>query len=265
MPKETKITFAKRLNTQLTWDDLILSSAILDEIRLIKTWIEKRDQLLEIKTLSKRIKPGFTALFTGPSGTGKTLTANLLGKETGLKVYKIDLSQVVSEYIGETEKNLSKLFEAAENKNWILFFDEADAIFGKRTEVKDSHSQYANQEVSYLLQKIEEYSGLVIFSLSENAVDESFLNRVQFVVEFPRPGTEERLKLWKQLFSGEMKLEASCNLDMIAQKYELTPQAMNNVFQYCTLKALQRKSNQILCVDVFHAVKREFRKEGRGV
>jgi len=265
MPKENKISFAHKLTTQLDWEDLILSPAIFDEIQLVKTWIDKRDQLSDIKTLAKRVKPGYTGLFSGPSGTGKTLTASLIGKETGLKVYQIDLSQVVSKYIGETEKNLSKLFETAENKNWILFFDEADALFGKRTQVKDSHSKYANQEVSYLLQKIEAYPGLVIFSISENEVDEYFLNRMQFVIEFPRPGTEERLKLWTQLFSGKMKLEPSCNLEMIAQKYELTAQAMNNVFQNCTLKALQRNSDEILCVDVFHAIKKEFRKEGRSV
>ncbi len=265
MPKETKINFAQKVTTQLKWEELILSPAILNEIQLIKTWIENRDQLSKIKTLTKRVKPGYTGLFSGPSGTGKTLTASLLGEATGLKVYQIDLSQVVSKYIGETEKNLSKLFDAAENKDWILFFDEADALFGKRTEVKDSHDRYANQEVSYLLQKVEEYSGLVIFSVSGDSVEESILRRMQFVIQFPRPGTEERLKLWKQLFSGKMKLEASCNLDMIAQKYELTPRAMNNVFQYCVLKALQRESNEILCVDIFHAIKKEFQKEERGV
>ena len=265
MPKEIKITFAKKLNTQLKWEDLILSPAVLDEIKLIKTWIEKREELLEIKTLTKRVKPGFTGLFAGPSGTGKTLSASLLGKATGTKVYQVNLSQVISKYIGETEKNLSKLFFTAENKDWILFFDEADALFGKRTEIKDLNNQYANQEVSFLLQKVEEYPGLVIFSFSQSEIDEAFLNRMQFVVEFPRPGTSERLKLWKQLFSGKMKLEASCNLEMIAQKYELTPQAMNNVFQNCILKALQRKSYKILCLDIFHTIKKEFKKEGRNL
>lgn len=265
MPKENKMTFARKLTTQLTWDDLILSQSVLDEIQQIKTWIEKRDQLSEIKTLAKRVKPGYTGLFSGPSGTGKTLSANLLGKATGLKVYQIDLSQVISKYIGETEKNLAKLFYTAENKNWILFFDEADALFGKRTNVKDAHNRYANQEVSYLLQMVEEYSGLVIFSSSENEIDKSFLKRMQFVVEFPMPRTEERLKLWQRLFAGEMKLEVSCNLEMIAQKYELTAQAMNNVFQNCTLKALQRKSDKILCVDIFHAIKREFQKDGKSL
>jgi SpoVK/Ycf46/Vps4 family AAA+-type ATPase len=263
MPKENKITYAKKLNTQLKWADLILSPAILEEIGLVKTWIEKRDQLLEIETLTKRVKPGFTGLFSGASGTGKTMTVSLIGKETGSKVYRIDLLQVLSKYIGETEKNLSRLFDTAEQKGWILFFDEADALFGKRTNVKDAHDRYASQKVSYLLQKVEEFSGLAIFSFSEDSIDDAFLNRMQFVIEFQRPGTEERLKLWKQLFSGKMKLEASCNLEMIAQKYELTAKAMNNVFQNCTLKALQRKSNQILCVDVFHAIKKEFRKEGR--
>ena len=130
--------------------------------------------------MRKRVKPGYRALFHGPPGTGKTLTATLLGKHTGRPVFRIDLSRVVSKYIGETEKNLSRLFDKAEHKDWILFFDEADALFGKRTEIRDAHDKYANQEVAYLLQRIESYAGLVILATNQRGnIDEAFLRRFQ--------------------------------------------------------------------------------------
>lgn len=134
------------------------------EIKEIETWLKYNDRLLEIWNLKGKIKPGYRVLFHGPPGTGKTLTACLLGKYTNRNVYRIDLSVVVSKYIGETEKNLSRLFDKADKKEWILFFDEADALFGKRTNVSDSHDKYANQEVSYLLQRIESHEGLIILA-----------------------------------------------------------------------------------------------------
>ena len=141
---------AEYIETEMEWDDLVLPSATLQQIREIENWITHNDTLLHEWGMKKRIKPGYRALFYGPPGTGKTLTASLLGKQTGKDVFRIDLSRVVSKYIGETEKNLSRLFDKAENKNWILFFDEADALFGKRTEIHDAHDKYANQEVAYL-------------------------------------------------------------------------------------------------------------------
>src|SRR5204863_2251929 len=135
----------------------------------------------------------------GPPGTGKTLTAGLLGKEFNKDVYRVDLSQIVSKYIGETEKNLSKIFDRAEHKDWILFFDEADALFGKRTNVQSSHDKYANQEVSYLLQRVEDYAGLLILSSNfKNNLDDAFIRRFHEVVHFPLPDARQRLILWEK-------------------------------------------------------------------
>ena len=150
-----------------------------------EVWVKYGERIRKEWGLESRIKPGYRALFYGPSGSGKTFTATLLGKEVGKDVFCVDLSMVVSKFIGETEKNLSHVFEVAENKDWILFFDEADALFGKRTNVKDSHDRYANQEVAYLLQRVENYRGLVILSTNfKSNIDEAFARRFQVMVPF---------------------------------------------------------------------------------
>jgi SpoVK/Ycf46/Vps4 family AAA+-type ATPase len=144
---------------------------------------------------------GITALFAGPSGTGKTMAAEVLANELRLDLYRIDLSQVVSKYIGETEKNLSRVFDAAEEGAAVLLFDEADALFGKRSDVKDSHDRYANIEVSYLLQRMEAYRGLAILTTNrKTALDQAFLRRIRFVVDFPFPDAAERQEIWKRVF-----------------------------------------------------------------
>jgi SpoVK/Ycf46/Vps4 family AAA+-type ATPase len=149
-----------------------------------------------------------SALFAGPSGTGKTTAAEILARELRLDLYRIDLSAVVSKYIGETEKNLRRLFDAADEGGAILLFDEADALFGKRSEVKDSHDRYANIEVSYLLQRMEAYRGLAILTTNQRqALDPAFLRRLRFVVQFPFPGTEQRAEIWRRIFPREAPLE----------------------------------------------------------
>ena len=151
--------------------------------------------------MAGRLRPGYRALFHGPPGTGKTLTATLLGKATRRDVYRVDLSTVVSKYIGETEKNLANLFDQARNRDWILFFDEADALFGKRTNVKDAHDRYANQEISYLLQRMEAYRGLAILATNmKGALDHAFLRRIRFLVEFPFPDAADRAEIWRHVF-----------------------------------------------------------------
>ena len=161
--------------------------------------------------MKKVLKPGFKALFHGLPGTGKTLTAMLIGKKTGLDIYRVDLSQMVSKYIGETEKNLAKVFDKAEHKNWILFFDEGDALFGKRTNTKDAHDRYANQQVSYLLQRIEEYDGLVILATNlKNNIDDAFLRRFQSIIHFPMARTQRaKGTLAKGLFQ-KLSLRQRC-------------------------------------------------------
>src|SRR5690606_16595042 len=151
---------------------------------------------------------GISALFAGESGTGKTMASEVLANELNLDLYRIDLSQVVNKYIGETEKNLKKIFDAAEGSGAILLFDEADALFGKRSEVKDSHDRYSNIEVSYLLQKMEEYRGLAILTTNmKNALDKAFLRRIRFVVQFPFPDSKMRTEIWKRTFPRETPRE----------------------------------------------------------
>ena len=152
---------AKNISTKMDWSDLILNPKTEQQIKDIKTWLDHNKPFMQDWGMEKKVKPGYRALFFGPPGTGKTLTATLLGKQFNKDVYRIDLSQVVSKYIGETEKNLEKVFNKAEYKDWILFFDEADALFGKRANVQNAHDKYANQEVSYLLQRVEDFPGLL--------------------------------------------------------------------------------------------------------
>ena len=222
--------------------------------------------MMEDWGLKKRIKPGFRVLFYGAPGTGKTFTAALLGKYTGREVYRIDLSMVVSKYIGETEKNLSNVFDKAENKNWILFFDEADALFGKRTGVNDAHDRYANQEVSFLLQRIESYDGLVVLSTNlKRNMDEAFTRRFQSIIYFPIPQAEERVRLWENTFSSKTKLDSRIHLGEIASKYDLSGGAIVNVVQYCSLMAMKRGSNTIDYDDLLEGIRMEFQKEGKSL
>ncbi|MGD1842652.1 MAG: ATP-binding protein, partial [Thermonemataceae bacterium] len=179
---------AQQITTGLEWDNLLLSEKVLAQIKEIEYWILHQSTIMEEWQLGKQLKKGYKAIFYGPSGTGKTLTTTLLGKSTGLPVYRTDMSAVVSKYIGETEKNLENLFKVAENKNWILFFDEAESLFAKRGAVKDASDQYANQTITYLLQRIEDYNGVVILATNKpTSIDDAFKRRFQNIVEFPKP------------------------------------------------------------------------------
>ncbi len=188
-------SLAKKVKTMHTWDDLILPRPTLQRVKEITAAIRHRHIVYSEWGFEKRIAAGMglKVLFSGASGTGKTMTAGVIARDLGLDLYKIDLSGMVSKYIGETEKNLDRIFRAAQCSNAILFFDEADALFGKRSEVKDAHDRYANIEVAYLLQKIEEYEGVVILAsnLSKN-IDEAFSRRMHYVVEFPLPDEAHR-------------------------------------------------------------------------
>ncbi|MBI1938384.1 MAG: ATP-binding protein [Ignavibacteriales bacterium] len=255
---------AKLIETELEWNDLVLESYTLEQIQEIKTWIEYGHVMLNGMGLSKKIKPGFRSLFYGPPGTGKTFTASLLGKVTGLDVYRIDLSMVVSKYIGETEKNLENIFQQAEYKNWILFFDEADALFGKRTSISDAHDRFANQEVSYLLQRVEDYPGVVILASNMRTnLDEAFTRRFQSIIYFPVPKTNERLKIWSNAFSEKSKLDDKINLAEIAAKYELTGGSIMNVVRCATLMSLKKGTDIIFADDLIEGIRKEFQKEGK--
>lgn len=255
---------ARSIETEMTWDDLVLHPATYAHINDIRNWLQYSVLLEKDPVLSRKIKKGYRALFYGASGTGKTLTASLLGKQFNKSVYRIDLSQVVSKYIGETEKNLEKVFAKAESKDWILFFDEADALFGKRSNVSSAHDKYANQEVSYLLQRVEDYAGLIILASNfKNNIDQAFVRRFNAVVHFPMPDATERLAIWNKNTPVTIPLDANVKLKTYADKYELSGSAIANVMQYAALCALSRAQPVIQDSDLTHGIRRELIKEDK--
>jgi SpoVK/Ycf46/Vps4 family AAA+-type ATPase len=197
---------AQRLEPLAGWDDLVLPEAQVQVLHDIARQVHQRLKVYETWGFAGKSTRGLgiSALFAGVSGTGKTMAAEVLAKELELELYRIDLSQVVNKYIGETEKNLRRVFDAAEDSSAILLFDEADALFGKRSEVKDSHDRYANVEISYLLQRMEAYRGLAILTTNmKEALDQAFLRRLRFVVQFPFPDVGQRLEIWKRVFPAQ--------------------------------------------------------------
>ena len=255
---------AKRITTEMVWDDLVLEEQTLKEVLEISDWMKYGNQILNEWGMKIKIKPGYRSLFYGPPGTGKTLTASLLGKSAGLDVYRIDLSMVVSKYIGETEKNLVNIFDQAENRNWLLFFDEADALFGKPTQTTSSNDRHANQEISYLLQRIEDYPGVVILATNlKGTLDGAFTRHFQSMIYFPMPNAWQRKKLWKNSFSDKTVLEEKISLEEISNKYELTGGAIINITRFCSLMAMKRSSNTILLNDLMEGIRREFGKDGK--
>jgi len=258
---------AERITTPLEWSDLVLNAQTTEQVSELKKWLLHKEALLKT---NKRMKPGYRVLFYGPPGTGKTLTSCLLGKPDApggkeLDVYRVDLSQVVSKFIGETEKNLSKLFDKAEHKDWILFFDEADALFGKRTNIRDAHDKYANQEIAYLLQRIENYNGLVILATNfKSNIDPAFARRFQAIIHFPMPNQTERLTLWKMILPEHM-LQQQSTLERLSATYELPGASIINVAQYCFLKNMQPDGSiaPISGADLEEGLIREFNKEGK--
>ncbi len=269
MGKASKPVFSMKfpaqiIETEMTWNDLVLHGNTLSQIQELQTWVTHGNTLLHDWGMYKKLKPGYRALFHGPPGTGKTLTASLLGKYTGRDVYKIDLSMVVSKFIGETEKNLANLLAKAEKTENILFFDEADALFGKRTNVRDAHDKYANQEVSYLLQRIESYKGLVILASNlKSNIDDAFVRRFQSIIHFPLPKASERLLLWQKAFPSKVRLHQDVDLPNIAQRYDLSGAEIMNIVQYACLCTLNEGKKTIYNESVIEGIQREYQKGGR--
>ena len=255
---------ASLVRTPMDWDDLVIDFPVLEEIMEMKAWIDNADRLMADPHLRKHIKPGYRALFYGPPGTGKTLTACLLGKSTGMDVYKVDLSMIVSKFIGETEKNLGRVFDMARNHRWILFFDEADALFGKRsTNASSANDRSANQEVAYLLQRIEDFPGVIILATNlKDNMDEAFLRRFQTMIYLPAPNTSKRAQLWKQVFGESVPLSPQIDFDVLAEKYAISGGAIVNVLRYCVLAAV-RRGRPVTLDDVRAGLRREFFKEGK--
>lgn len=209
---------------------------------------------------------GLTALFAGPPGTGKTMCAEVIANALDLPLYRIDLSQVVNKYIGETEKNLRRLFDAAEASDVILFFDEADSLFGRRTEVKDAHDRYANLEVSYLLERMERFKGLAILATNRKKdLDEAFLRRLRFLIDFPLPGVDERLRIWKQAMPAGVDVSA-IDFNFLAQRFPLAGGHIRSiVFQACLQAAGRGEGRRLEMPGLIAAIKREYDKLDRSM
>ena len=253
-------TLAQHLHPCYTWDDIVLPGDTMAQLREIAEQVASRPQVYEEWKFGARLPRGrgINALFTGPSGTGKTMAAEVLANHLRLDLYRIDLAGVVSKYIGETEKNLRNVFDGAEQSGAILFFDEADALFGKRSEVKDSHDRYANIEVNYLLQRMEDYRGLAILCTNRrSALDRAFLRRLRFLVEFPFPDCAHRRLIWAKVFPPEAPL-APLDLDALS-RLEITGGSIRNIALNAAFLAAG-EGTSIQMSHVLHAARREYAK-----
>jgi AAA+ superfamily predicted ATPase len=255
---------AQRLSTSLTWEDLVLQPSTRQQIGEIEAWLRHGAVLMRDWGMARLLRPGYRALFYGPPGTGKTMTAGLLGRSTGREIFRIDLAHVVSKFIGETEKNLAHLFDLAQDRGCILFFDEADALFGKRSETRDAHDRYANQEVSYLLQRIENFDGIAILASNfrEN-IDEAFARRFESVIYFPLPRPEERLRLWRQGLPARARLDPDVDLEALARTHSLSGAAIMSAIRHACLRAITEGGRPIAQRHLLQAIRREGLKEGR--
>jgi hypothetical protein len=259
------LRLATRVELSFGWDDLVLPQHLIAQLHEICTHVRHREKVYHQWGFSSRLGParGIAALFAGPSGTGKTMSAGVLARELGLELYRIDLATVVSKYIGETEKNLSRIFEEAEDSNAILLFDEADALFGKRSEVKDAHDRYANLEVAYLLQRMETYSGVAILATNLAAnLDEAFARRMAHLVEFPFPDASLRERLWRKSIPARAPLSTTVNFTMLANQFHISGGNIRNI----TLAAAFLASEQDCAIgmeQLIRAIARELEKIGR--
>lgn len=257
---------AQQITTNMNWEDVVLDEVVMEQVQEINQWLQHGETLMQQWDLAKKIKPGYRALFCGPPGTGKTLTATLIGKVAQREVYRVDLSMVVSKYIGETEKNLAKIFDAAAHQNWILFFDEADALFGKRTAAISSNDRHANQQTAYLLQKIEDFPGVVILASNLRAnMDDAFTRRFQSIITFKMPSAAERYQLWQNAFTGICTLSDEIDLHLISEEYELAGGSIINVLRYCALAAISRGDIVVNEKELLAGIGKEYKKENKTI
>jgi SpoVK/Ycf46/Vps4 family AAA+-type ATPase len=255
---------ARRIEPKYGWADIVLPADQLARLRELSDQARYRhvvhgDWGFEQKLSLGR---GLNALFSGPPGTGKTMAAEVIGRDLELELYAIDLAQVVSKYIGETEKNLQAVFQAAEDSQAILFFDEADALFGKRSEVKDAHDRYANIEIGYLLQKMEAHEGIAILATNlRKNMDEAFLRRMQFTVDFPFPDEESRRRIWDGVFPEELPRARDVDVFFLARQFKLSGGHIRNIALAAAFLAAADRS-PLTMAHLIRATRREYQKLG---
>ncbi|HKE79115.1 MAG TPA: ATP-binding protein [Solirubrobacteraceae bacterium] len=258
-------TLATRVEPRYGWDDLVLPSRQLEQLRQIDARLRHRDLVLSgwgFERVAGRAE-GLKILFAGPSGTGKSMASSVLAAGLGLDLFRIDLAGLVSKYVGETEQNLDRLFAAAHDANAVLLFDEADALFGKRSEVKDAHDRYANIEVAYLLQRMEDHPGAVVLATNlRSNMDDAFLRRLDVVVDFPLPTVDDRERLWRHMLPDEAPVDGDVDVAELAKLFEVTGGSIRN----CTITAAflaAADGGTIAMAHVVQAVALEYRKNGR--
>lgn len=255
---------ADEISRHATWEDIVLPSDSLAQLRELCSTVRCRAIVLDRWGFGDKFTggTGTTALFAGPSGTGKTMAAGIIAGELGLPLFRIDLARVVSKWIGETEKNLDRVFKAAEDSNAVLFIDEADALLGKRSEVKDSHDRYANLEISYLLQRMELYDGLAILATNmRQLMDEAFMRRLTFTVLFPLPEEQDRRRIWRTLWPAGLPPAQDVDLDRLA-RFRLAGGNIKNVLLSAAYQAAGEGS-VVRMEHLFHGVRREYQKIGK--
>ena len=256
---------AIKIEPRYGWNDVVLPENTLAQLHEICSQVRHRHRVLGEWRFERKLSygKGLSALFVGPSGTGKTMAAEVIANELQLDLYKIDLSTVVSKYIGETEKNLAKIFGEAESSNAILFFDEADALFGKRTKVSDAHDRYANIETSYLLQKMESYAGVAILATNfQENIDEAFARRIRFLVDFPFPDAERRQQIWRTHFPAEAPTSREIDYAWLGQQLQITGGNIKNIALNAAFLAAE-DGGEIAMDHVLRGAKREFEKIGK--
>ena len=259
---------SKKIHPNYTWNDIVLPPAIMTLLRDICNVVKYKGTVFYDWGFSTKFSlgKGLTTLFTGESGTGKTMAAEVIANDLNLELYKIDLSSILSKYIGETEKNLNTIFKESEGSNSILFFDEADALFGKRTDVKDSHDRYANIETNYLLQKIDEFEGVVILSTNyRRNIDEAFIRRMQFIVNFPFPDAEYRLEIWKKAFPEQVPRSDDIDFKFLASNLQISGGNIKNIVINSAFLAAKNGKRPISMSEIILATKREFDKIGKPI
>jgi len=256
---------ARRIEPRVGWADLVLPAPVVEQLGELTARARHRDRVLDDWGLARTSLKGrgVTALFAGDSGTGKTMSAEVIARSLGLDLYVIDLSTIVDKYIGETEKNLDRVFNEADRVNGVLLFDEADAIFGKRSEVKDARDRYANVEVAYLLQRMEVFDGMAILTTNLRAnVDEAFLRRLDAIVEFPVPDVEDRRRLWERNPPGALPMTDDIDLDFLARRFTLSGGNIRNVAVGAAFRAAEGE-RRVAMADLVRETAREYRKLGR--